>query len=62
MNNNTKNPKIDNATSLHIICADGSKRVCKPTITDGSGNRVFDGQWERLARAVEPDYTSFYTV
>lgn len=62
MNNNTKNPKIDNATSLHIICADGSKRVSKPTISDGSNNRVFDGNWEGLARALEPNYKSFYTV
>lgn len=62
MDNQKKKVKIENATSLHIVCADGSKRVCKPTITDGSGNRVFDGNWERLARAVEPDYISFYTV
>lgn len=62
MDNQKKKVKVDNATSLHIKCLDGSTRVIRPTISDNTGNRVFDGNWEGLARAVEPDYISFYTV
>ena len=55
---NTEKRKTQ-STMLTVLHKDGSKTVCKPMIEDGQGNRVFDGQWMRLANDIDPNYKNY---